>query len=129
MLTSTEWGPMLEVIYRALEKNFDIDGINIVYSAEEPDCNLYVTNDEDVASTYCVDIYNDAGEQVLDAFCVKENGKCDNYSEDNLIEKLEKAFGIGKDESQTIDELLDIVAEHPSIYIHLWEYALLFDMF
>lgn len=128
MLTSTEWGPMLEVIYRALEKNFGLDGIDIVYSAEEPDCDLYVTNDEDVAGTYCVDIYSDAGEQVLDAFGI-DDGECDNYSEEELIEKLKKAFGIGDNESHTIDELLDIAAEHPIIYIHLWKYASLFDMF
>ena len=129
MLTSTAWEPMLEVIYRALEKNFELDGIDIVYSAEEPGCDLYVTNDEDVAGTYCVDIYSDAGEQVMDAFGVEEDGKCDNYSEEDLIEKLEKAFGIGDDENPTIDELLDIAAERPSIYIHMWEYASLFDMF
>lgn len=128
MLTSTEWGPMLEVIYRALEKNFDLDGIDIVYSAEEPDCDMYVTNDEDVAGTYRVDIYSDVGDQVLDAFGM-EDGGCDNYSEENLIVKLKKAFGIGEDENPTIDELLDIAAEYPSIYIHLWEYASLFDMF
>ena len=128
MLTSTEWGPMLEVIYRALEKNFDLDGIDIVYSAEEPDCDMYVTNDENVAGTYRVDIYSDAGDQVLDAFGM-EDGGCDNYSEEDLIEKLKKAFGIGDDENPTIDELLDIATEYPSIYIHLWEYASLFDMF
>ena len=128
MLTSTEWGPMLEVIYRALEKNFNLDGIDIVYSAEEPDCDMYVTNDEDVASTYRVDIYSDAGDQVLDAFGM-EDGGCDNYNEECLIVKLKKAFGIGDDENPTIDELLDIAAEYPSIYIHLWEYASLFDMF
>lgn len=128
MLTSTEWGPMLEVIYRALEKNFNLDGIDIVYSAEEPDCDMYVTNDEDVAGTYRVDIYSDAGDQVLDAFGM-EDGGCDNYNEECLIVKLKKAFGIGDDENPTIDELLDIAAEYPSIYIHLWEYASLFDMF
>ena len=128
MLTSTEWGPMLEVIYRALEKNFDLDGIDIVYSAEEPDCDMYVTNDEDVAGTYRVDIYSDAGDQVLDAFGM-EDGGCDNYNEECLIVKLKKAFGIGDDENPTIEELLDTAAEHPGIYIHLWEYASLFDMF
>lgn len=128
MLTSTEWEPMMEVIYRALEKNFDLNGIDIIYSAEEPENGLYVTNDKNVAGTYRVDIYSDAGEQVLDAFGI-EDGECDNYSEENLIVKLKKAFGIGEDENPTIDELLDIAAEHPSIYIHLWEYASLFDMF
>lgn len=128
MFISTEWDTMMEVIYRALEKNFDLDGIDIIYSAEEPDCDMYVTNDEDVAGTYRVDIYSDAGDQVLDAFGM-EDGGCDNYNEECLIVKLKKAFGIGDDENPTIDELLDIAAEYPSIYIHLWEYASLFDMF
>ena len=128
MLTSTEWEPMMEVIYRAIEKNFDLNGIDIIYSAEEPENGLYVTNDKNVAGTYRVDIYSDAGEQALDAFGI-EDGECDNYSEEDLIEKLKKAFGIGDDENPTIDELLDIAAEYPSIYIHLWEYASLFDMF
>ena len=128
MITSTELGPMLEVIYRALEKNFDLDGINIVYSAEEPDCDLYATNDEDVAGTYRVDIYSDAGDQVLDAFGM-EDGGCDNYSEEDLIEKLKKAFGIGDDENPTIEELLDIAAGHPGINIDMWEYESLFGTF
>lgn len=128
MFISTEWDTMMEVIYRALEKNFDLDGIDIIYSAEEPDCDMYVTNDEDVAGTYRIDIYSDAGDQVLDAFGM-EDGGCDNYNEECLIVKLKKAFGIGDDENPTIDELLDIAAEYPSIYIHLWEYASLFDMF
>lgn len=128
MLTSTAWGPMLEPIYRAIEKNFGLDGIDIVYSAEEPGCGLYITNGEDLADTYRVEIDGEAGEQVLDAFGV-EDGECDNYSEDYLIEKLKAAFGIGEDENQSIEELFDMAAEHPGIYIHLWEYEPLTDTF
>lgn len=129
MFISTEWDTMMEVIYRALEKNFDLDRIDIIYSAEEPENGSYFTNDEDVAGTYHVDIYSDAGEQVLDAFDVEEDGKRDNYSERDLIEKLKKAFGIGDDENPTIEELLDIAAERPGIYIYMWEYESLFGTF
>lgn len=128
MITSTAWGPMIEPIYRAIEKNFGLDGIDIVYSAEEPGCGLYITNNEDVADTYYVEIDDEAGEQVLDAFGV-EDYECDNYSEGYLAEKLKKAFGIGDDENPTIEDLLDTAAEHPGIYIHLWEYEPLTDTF
>ena len=128
MITSTELGPMLEVIYRALEKNFGLDGIDIVYSAEEPGNQLFITNDESVADTYYVEIDDEAGEQVLGAFGV-EDYECDNYSEEYLVEKLKAAFGIGEDEKPTIDELLDTAAEHPGIYIYLWEYEPLTDTF
>ena len=119
---------VLHPIYRAIEKNFGLDGIDIVYSAEEPGNQLFITNDEDVADTYRVEIDDEAGEKVLDAFGV-EDYECDNYSEKYLIEKLKKAFGIGEDENPTIDELLDTAAEHPGIYIYLWEYEPLTDTF
>lgn len=128
MITSTAWGPMIEPIYRAIEKNFGLDGIDIVYSAEEPGCGLYITNDESVTDTYYVEIDDEAGEQVLGAFGV-DDYECDNYSEGYLSEKLKAAFGIGEDEKPTIDELLDTAAEHPGIYIHLWEYEPLADTF
>ena len=128
MITSTELGPMLEVIYRALEKNFGLDGIDIVYSAEEPGNQLFITNDESVADTYYVEIDDESGEQVLGALGV-EDYECDNYSEEYLVEKLKAAFGIGEDEKPTIDELLDTAAEHPGIYIYLWEYEPLTDTF
>ena len=119
---------MIEPIYRAIEKNFGLDGIDIVYSAEEPGNQLFITNDESVADTYYVEIDDEAGEQVLGAFGV-EDYECDNYSEEYLVEKLKAAFGIGKDEKPTIDELLDTAAEHPGIYIYLWEYEPLTDTF
>lgn len=128
MITSTAWGPMIEPIYRAIEKNFGLDGIDIVYSAEEPGNQLFITNDESVADTYYVEIDDEAGEQVLGAFGV-EDYECDNYSEEYLVEKLKAAFGIGEDEKPTIDELLDTAAEHPGIYIYLWEYEPLTDTF
>ena len=112
MFTLTAWEPMLEVIYRALEKNFDLDGIDIIYFAEEPEDASYFTNDEDVAGTYHVGICSDAGKQAMNAFGVEdvECYNCYNYSEGDLIEKLKKAFGIGDDENPTIEELLDIAA-------------------
>lgn len=133
MFISTEWDTMMEVIYRALEKNFDLDGIDIIYSAEEPENGSYFTNDEDLAGTYHVDIYSDAGEQVLDAFGVEEEYvecyNCYNYSEKELIARLKKAFGIGDDENPTIEELLDVAAGHPGIRIDMWEYESLFGTF
>lgn len=133
MFISTEWDTMMEVIYRALEKNFDLDGIDIIYSAEEPENGSYFTNDEDLAGTYHVDIYSDGGEQVLDAFGVEEEYvecyNCYNYSEKELIARLKKAFGIGDDENPTIEELLDVAAGHPGIRIDMWEYESLFDTF
>ena len=133
MFTSTAWEPMLEVIYRTLEKNFDLDGIDIVYFAEEPEDASYFTNDEDVAGTYHVGIWSDAGKQVMDAFGVEEEYvecyNCYNYSEKELIARLKKAFGIGDDENPTIEELLDIAAERPGIYIYMWEYESLFGTF
>lgn len=128
LVTSTAWGPMLEPIYRAIEKNFGLDDIDIVYSAEEPGNELYITNDEDIADTYHVEIDDEAGRKILDAFDAGDY-ECDNYSEKYLIEKLKKAFGIGDDENPTIEELLDTAAEHPGIYIHLWEYEPLTDTF
>lgn len=128
MITSTAWGPMIEPIYRAIEKNFGLDGIEIVYSAEEPGNQLFITNDENVADTYYVEIDGESGEQVLGAFGVVD-GECDNYSEGDLIDKLKAAFGIGDGENSSIEELLDTAAEHPGIYIYLWEYVPLCDTF
>lgn len=131
MFISTEWDIMMEIIYRALEKNFDLDRIDIIYSAEEPENGSYFTNDEDVAGAYHVGICSDAGKQAMDAFGVEdvECYNCYNYSEVDLIEKLKKAFGIGDDENPTIEELLDIAAGHPGINIDMWEYESLFGAF
>lgn len=57
--TDTAWVPMLECFRvfadRLLKRK---DSVEIVYSAEEPGCGIYFTNDPLKAGTYRVDAYN-----------------------------------------------------------------------
>ena len=63
-MMSTAWGPMLEPLYHAIEKNFGFDGIDITYTAQEPNMQLFITNDGTIEGKYFVEIDEDADESI-----------------------------------------------------------------
>lgn len=117
----TAWGPMMEPLYRAIEKNFGFDAIDITYASMEPGMVLFITNDESLVDKYFVEIDENADESIKKAFDIEDGYYEDTYDEDDLAYNLRTLFGID-DESVSIDELLDRVSELDGIYIYLWEY-------
>lgn len=119
LMMSTAWGPMLEPLYHAIEKNFGFDGIGITYTAQEPNMQLFITNDGTIEGKYFVEIDEDADEAIKKAFGTDEYTE-DTYDEDALADILRNAFDT--DDNATIDELLAQADEYEGIYINLWEY-------
>lgn len=117
----TAWGPMLEPLYRAIEKNFGLDGITITYTAEEPGNHLYITNDDEFVDKYLVEIDEEADDKIKHAFGVADYN-ADTYSEDELIPILRRAFDIDDNTDMSMDDLLYESDEHDGISINLWEY-------
>lgn len=125
---STAWEPMLEALYRAIERNFGLDGINIVYSAEECGNGVYLTNDDDVIGQYLVEIDDEAEREVKYAFGVVDYNM-DTYSEEELIPILRRAFGMCDSDDVDIEDLVDEANEHEGITINKWEYEAIEDTF
>jgi len=56
--TETAWVPMMQVWQRVVEK-LNLDDVDIIYTAEEPGCELYLTNDPVVDGTYMIEFFAD----------------------------------------------------------------------
>lgn len=54
--TETAWNPMMKM-WSMINERYNL-GLDITYTAEEPGCELYLTNDPDIADTYIIDAYD-----------------------------------------------------------------------
>ena len=54
--TETAWVPMMQVWQKVVEK-LNLDDVDIIYTAEEPGCELYWTNDPVVDGTYMIEFF------------------------------------------------------------------------
>lgn len=66
--TETAWNPMMKM-WSMINEQYDLN-LNIVYSAEEPGCELYLTNDPDIAGTYIIDAYD--MDEIQTEYCIEE---------------------------------------------------------
>lgn len=110
MFTDTAWQPQLKMWTILLEK-FDPKA-HIEYSAEEPGCEMFVTNMSNLLNRYYIDIYepkyNAVGESIFDA------------SEDYTIKFLQSVL---KTDGDDIDELLEQAEDEDWFSVHKWEYS------
>ena len=66
--TETAWNPMMKM-WSMINEQYDLN-LDIVYSAEEPGCELYLTNDPDIAGTYIIDAYD--MDEIQTEYCIEE---------------------------------------------------------
>lgn len=78
--TETAWTPMLRMWLKILEK-YSPDA-QLIYTAEEPGCCIYVTNNLDLKDKYIIDDWSD---------CYDYAG--DEYSQEDVIKILQEITG------------------------------------
>lgn len=78
--TETAWSPMLQMWLKILER-YSPDA-QLIYTAEEPGCCIYVTNNADLENKYIIDDWSD---------CYDYAG--DEYSQEDVIKILQEITG------------------------------------
>lgn len=110
LFTDTAWQPQLKMWAILLEK-FDPKA-HIEYSAEEPGCQMFVTNMTSLLNRYYIDIYEPqediVGESIFDA------------SEECTVKFLQ---GVLKTDCDNIDELMSAAEDEDWFSVNKWEYS------
>lgn len=81
--TETAWVPMMQIWQMVIEK-LELDDVDIIYTAEEPGCELYWTNDPAVEDDYMIE------------FCAENDYESDIFNkifgsdDDRLYELVQK---------------------------------------
>ena len=109
--TETAWLPCLNLWSKLLEKY--LPDAELIYIADEPGCDLFITNDPDYVDKYYLDVFEDV------------NGLESNWEipEVELISLLKELL---QSECDSLDELMELLDDSDygeCIRIHKWEYA------
>lgn len=107
--TETAWEPMLKMWQKVIDKY--LPTAEIVYTAEEPGCGLYVTNDPCYVGQYCVDVWDFPN--ISPEFCATEN---------YVIEVLQEYLKSNESEINKLLKEFD-KANHDGMAIYKWEYS------
>lgn len=109
--TETAWGPMLKMWQKVCDKY--LPDAEIIFTAEESGCEIYVTNDPDMIGMYYIDIF-EPPEGFEDEESVYE---CDA---NEVIEFLQRVL---KTEETDFDKLIKMSEsiEEPWFSIHEWK--------
>ena len=118
--TETAWGPMIQM-WLAIIQKLELSGIQITYSAVEPGCEVYQTNDPEKVRLYVVDLYDEdeIDKKIVDALGF--DGFQDDVTEERLREGLLEVFP-GEDNLSTealLKKLDELIGES---LIRKWNY-------
>ena len=109
--TETAWCPMMQMWQKLCDKY--LPDAEIFYTAEEPGCGLFETNDPDVIGMYYIDIWEPPEEF--------ENEEPEyEAEEDYTIEFLQRVL---KTDESNIDKLIKMADEADWLSVHRWEAA------
>ena len=116
--TETAWSPMLKIWKKLIDKY--LPDADIMFTATEPGCGIFITNDADLQDKWLVDCWDSYEDWLKESY--------ESMSKDNIIIKLKKGL---KTDCEDIDDLLKMFNEseasnHASI--HEWEYISLEDV-
>lgn len=107
--TETAWSPQLEMWKKIIDKY--LPGGELSYTAIEPGCGIYCTNDPYMIGKYNVDVWDT---DIMDS--------CYNIDEDDLKEELQELLNTKIDDIDTLIEILEGTNWSENISIHEWEY-------
>lgn len=108
--TNTAWEPMLGMWYMLADKY--LCESEIYYTAEEPGCGIFITNEPELSGNY----YIDAGDYLEDYY-----NSCSTREE--VIEVLQKILKTDESNFNALIEELDESDFSECIGIHRWEYV------
>ncbi len=103
--TESAWSPHIECIHRFVMNFLPEDAFQLSYSAEEPNCAVFVTNDPEIANTAYVDAYG--LEDLPDEYDYMRDILDYNDTPINDVMKLLKDF---VDDGKYREEILNAVA-------------------
>ena len=116
--TETAWSPMHDM-WKAIVEKYAPDA-EVIYSADECGCELYLTNDPCLEGKYIVDIMEDP-DRVLDEF--------DSYiydADDDTVKSVAVTLGVNvadRDVNAIISDIRNMDREDELyIGIHAWDY-------
>jgi hypothetical protein len=108
--TETAWSPCLKMFSKVCDKY--LPDAEILFEAEEPGVELYISNDPCVVGTYTIDVYDEPPEHCKDL-------TSDYYlSEKGVRDILQKAF---QTDEEDINKLIDIARESEWINVHQYD--------
>lgn len=141
--TETAWTPMLALWVDTL-KSLKLNNTEILYTASEPNLEIYYTNDPDQIDTYIWDVglYNES-EELKDLFKSVYDTTPDNNND--LLSENDELFFMDYDISKTYNDkflakckkiypniktIEDIPLQNPDSYIvcHPWKYMMIDDL-
>ena len=109
--TETAWAPMLKMWRMLLDKY--LPDAELIFTAEEPGCGLFETNDPDVIGKYYIDVCDDPPEDADKDYC----DSCWDAEEDYTRTFLQKAL---KTEESDINKLIKM-NDDSWFYVSQWE--------
>lgn len=112
--TETAWEPMLQMWLKLLEKY--LPNAEFIYSAEEYNCALYITNDPNIVNKYNVATWD------IDDFEAEYA-----ITEELLTTKLQKLLNTTKTNITTLLQMLQKSEYSQDVCIHQWEYVNEYD--
>lgn len=110
--TETAWTPMLLMWAKLIDKY--LPGAELIFSAEEGGCGLYVTNDPDLEGKYVIDCFD------YDKYKIENDSE---VSEKYVKEVLQQLLNTTETD---IDKLMDLFKKSDftdGIYINKWEHS------
>jgi hypothetical protein len=102
------WSPLVKLWSLVLEKY--LPDADITFSAEEPGCGVYATNDPCIEGSYYVDVW-----ETPDEF--KDETSMYDAEESDVIEFCQRVLHTDEDD---IKKLLDMASELDWVAIHQW---------
>ena len=110
--TDTAWEPMLQMWLKLIKKYLPNSESMLYYSAEEPGCELYITNDPDLVNKYNVIVWD-----------IEDFDSEYTITENSLKEKLQKLLNTKETNINTLIQILQESEFSQDVYIHQWEYV------
>lgn len=118
LMYDSAWSPMINIWRRLADfKNYDVD---ITFTSEEPGCEIYVSNDDDVVGLYMVDACLPNGEEYMEQLTEKET-----------ISAFQNAFKTEENDFGKLTAMANNFNDNDLdyyIYVHEYEYADLCDV-
>ena len=117
--TETAWVPMMQVWHKVVEK-LNLDDVDIIYTAEEPGCELYWTNDPTIVGTYILEAYYNGNENDILNYIFDGEPNCSLYdlSQKAIDEYLDKT----KEFFPSMKKLEELEDEFDEFYISIHAY-------
>lgn len=117
--TTSAWSPHIECI-KVFVDHF-VDDAEIYYTAEEPGCGLYWTNDDDIAGTIYMDWWYDGDQTECNRRILDLCRDCSDSPKEYVKEAISKLLSCNGSFEELSNKLIEL-AEDNGVFIDIGEY-------